>query len=432
MKQTILFLLCLCVPLLGQSPVGTVEKNPDLVPNQKSLNTWQDLRFGMFIHWGPSSLRGTEISLSRGIQVPVDEYDELFKEFNPVLFDADEWVSIAKTAGMKYIVLVAKHHDGFSLWDSEFTDYDIMNGPFKRDIVKELSDACRKQGIFFGTYYSLADWYHPDYPFLVRRGDKRIMKENPDMESYIRFMKNQLTELVEKYDTQVLWFDGEWEEPWTHERGIDLYTWSRNLNDELLINNRVDKGRVGMEGITKSPDYAGDFETPEQTVGAYRPETPWETCMTICTQWAWKPNDKLKSTDECLSILLNTVGGGGNLLLNISPMMDGRIEQRQIDVLKEIGEWLDVNGVSVYGTRGGPIPPQDWGVTTHKDNFIYVHVINWQEKILLPDYNKTVTSAVQLSNSNKVSYKSTPKGLEISLPDSDKVTPFIVIKLTIQ
>ncbi len=432
MKQTILFLLCLYIPLLGQTPVGTVEKNPDLVPNQKSLKNWQDLRFGMFIHWGPSSLRGTEISLSRGIQVPVDEYDQLYKEFNPVLFDADEWVSIAKTAGMKYIILVAKHHDGFSLWDSEFTDYDIMNGPFKRDIVKELSDACRKQGIFFGTYYSLADWYHPDYPFLVRRGDKRIMKENPDMESYIRFMKNQLTELVEKYDTQVLWFDGEWEEPWTHERGLDLYTWSRKLNDELLINNRVDKGRVGMEGITKSPDFAGDFETPEQTVGAYRPQTPWETCMTICTQWAWKPNDKLKSTDECLSILLNTVGGGGNLLLNISPMLDGRIEQRQIDVLKEIGEWLDVNGESVYGTRGGPIPPQEWGVTTHKDNFIFIHVINWQKKILLPDFNKTVTFAVQLSNSNKVIYQSTPKGLEISLPDSDKAMPFTVIKLTFQ
>ena len=372
------------------------------------------MRFGMFIHWGPVTLRGTEIGWSRGKQVPIADYDRLYREFNPALFDADEWASIAKAAGMKYIILVAKHHDGFALWDSEVSDYDIMAGPYKRDIVKELAEACKRQGILFGTYYSILDWRHPDYPVYLLDG-KRRRKENADMSRYVAYMKGQLRELIEKYNTNILWFDGEWEEPWTHEMGMDLYAWARGLNDALLINNRVDKGRAGMEGVSKGARFAGDFETPEQRVGAFNTETPWESCITIGRQWAWKPNDELKSADECLRILLQTAGGDGNLLLNVSPMLDGRIEQRQVEVLKKIGDWLAVYGETVYGTRGGPIPPQEWGVTTHKDKRIFVHVLQRRDDVLLPSFQDAVKSAILYGHSTPVPFRMTKKGLSLSL-----------------
>ncbi len=182
MKQ-LLFLLLLASALAAQNLGGGGEANPALHTNRASLEKWRDMRFGMFIHWGPVTLRGTEIGWSRGKQVPTEEYDKLYKEFNPVLFDADEWVRIAKAAGMKYIILVTKHHDGFALWDSDYTDYDIMAGPFKRDIVKELSEACKRRGILFGTYYSILDWRHPDYPIYLLNGKKcaRKMQRCPNM-----------------------------------------------------------------------------------------------------------------------------------------------------------------------------------------------------------------------------------------------------------
>ena len=431
MRPTLtVLLMALTISSSAQTLFGGGEANPKLLTNSESLKAWQDMRFGMFIHWGPVALRGAEIGWSRGNQVPADEYDQLYKEFNPVLFDADEWVRIAKTVGMKYIILVTKHHDGFALWDSDYTGYDIMAGPFKRDIVRELSDACKKQGILFGTYYSLLDWRHADYPIELVMG-KQVKKENADMQNYIPFMKGQIEELVKKYETKILWFDGEWEEPWTHEMGMELYAWARGLNDELLINNRVDTGREGMEGVSKGAQFAGDFETPEQKVGAFNTETPWESCITICKQWAWKPNDELKSADECIRMLLQTVGGDGNLLLNISPMPDGQIEPRQIDVLQKIGDWLAVYGETVYSTRGGPIPPQKWGVTTQKADKIFVHVLRRKNKILLPEFKSSVKSTRLISTGMDVPFLSSPKGLSLNLAKIPKDVDHIVIELTI-
>ena len=189
MRPTLtVLLMALTISSSAQTLFGGGEANPKLLTNSESLKAWQDMRFGMFIHWGPVALRGAEIGWSRGNQVPADEYDQLYKEFNPVLFDADEWVRIAKTVGMKYIILVTKHHDGFALWDSDYTGYDIMAGPFKRDIVRELSDACKKHDILFGTYYSILDWRHPDYPIDLVMG-KQVKKENADMQKYIPFLK---------------------------------------------------------------------------------------------------------------------------------------------------------------------------------------------------------------------------------------------------
>ncbi len=367
-------LLSLCTPSLFAQQSGGGEANPELMTNAASLRRWQEMRFGMFIHWGPITLRGAEIGWSRGPQVRIEDYDGLYKEFNPVLFNATEWAGLAKAAGMKYLVITTKHHDGFCLWDSKFTTYDIMSTPFRRDVVGELATACRAQGVMFCTYHSILDWHHPDYPVAYGGDPKPIAAA--DMNRYRTYLRDQVTELITKYGTEMLWFDGQWEDPWTHHDGMELYAYARRLKDGLLINNRVDKGHgSGAKGMSASAKYAGDFGTPEQEVGAFDNEHPWESCITIGTQWSWKPNDRIKSLKECIHTLAKTAGGGGNLLLNISPMPDGRIEQRQIERLQGMGAWLKRNGESIYGTQGGPIRPSAWIASTNKGKRVFVHLL---------------------------------------------------------
>jgi alpha-L-fucosidase len=255
------------------------------------LDWWRKARFGMFIHWGPVALKGTEIGWSRGQEVPTEEYDSLYKQFNPAKFNADEWMKIARKSGMKYVVFTTKHHDGFCMWDTKATDYSVSHSPFGRDVVKELAAACKRQGLVFCAYHSICDWHHPDYPLGSPGG--RTKKSAPDMDRYETYLKSQLRELLTGYGPLgILWFDGEWEEPWTAARGRDLYAFCRQLQPALIINNRVGKGRAGMAGAT-DPDSQnpGDYDTPEQQVGKFQMGPPWETCMTICRQWAWKPED---------------------------------------------------------------------------------------------------------------------------------------------
>ena len=419
---------------------GGGDANPGLYTNQKALEKFQNNRFGMFIHWGPVTLRGEEISWSRGNQIPKEEYDNLYKEFNPVLFNAKDWVSAAKNAGMKYMVLTTRHHDGFSLWDSQYTDYDMANTPYGKGVVKALADECKKQGIDFCVYYSVCDWWNEDYPVSYpQEGYESPQKGINDpgiragMDRYIQYMKNQLKELIDNYDPTMIWFDGEWEWAWTHEMGTDLYAYLRGLKDEMLINNRVDKGRRGMEGVTQSKIFAGDFATPEQQIGKFDHENPWESCMTIATQWAWKANDKLKSKKECIHTLLQTVGGDGNLLFNVGPMADGRIEQRQVDRLKEMGDWLAVNGEAVYGTRGGPYMPTDRFVSTRKDNKIYLHLLENAEGSLDLTIPKgiRIKKAYFLDGGSPVTVKQSKSALKIEVPDelSDAIASVLVLEL---
>lgn len=440
MKHLLWIILLALIPVCGLTQFsGGGDLNPDLLTNQESLKEFLDMRFGMFIHWGPVSLKGEEISWSRGREIPKDEYDLLFRKFNPELFDAKDWVSTAKAAGMKYIIITSRHHDGFSLWNSEFTDYDMAATPYGKGILKELAKECKKQGIKFGTYYSICDWYREDYP-VVYPSDDYTFHEPRDMDSatlaqmdhYITFMKNQLRELIEEYNTFLIWFDGEWEWAWTHEMGTDLYAYLRGLNDELLINNRVDKGRIGMEDKSRNDRFAGDFATPEQEIGAFDNKFAWETCMTIGKQWAWKPDDKLKSAKECIHTLLQTVGGDGNLLFNVGPMPDGRIEQRQVDILAQMGQWLAVNGEAVYGTHGGPFLPNDAMVSTHKGNKIYLHLLNANGKeLVLPMEKGTVKSASFLHDDSPLEMVQNDGSISLSLPKKlpDEVASIIVLTL---
>ena len=402
----------------------------DAAGNDTRLQWWSDARFGMFIHWGPVAIKGTEIGWSRGTDVPVEEYDALYKQFNPEKFNAAEWVGLAKEAGMKYLVLTSKHHDGFCLWDSAQTDYDITSTPFKRDVMRELADECKRQGIRFCTYHSIIDWHHPDY--LPRgKGDTRP-PETAVYERYVTYMKEQLREIITGYGPLgIMWFDGEWDPTWTHEHGLDLYDYVRGLQPDIIINNRVDKGRSGMEGVTKEGGFMGDYDTPEQEIGAFRRDRAWESCMTLGTQWAWKPNDKVKDTKECIQTLVRTCGGDGNLLLNIGPMADGAIEPIYAQRLREMGQWLQTNGESIYGTRGGPILPGDWGASTCKGNVIYLHVFTWtSDSLKLPPLGKGVVSVKRLDG-GAVSFSQESDAVHVRVAEDarDPVDTVIAVEL---
>ena len=359
---------------------------------------WQDMRFGMFIHWGPVSITGHEIGWSRGAQTPVEVYDSLYKQFNPTNYNADAWVSVAKAAGMKYIVLTTKHHDGFCLWDTKLTDYNVMNSPFKRDVVKELAAACKRQGIAFGTYYSTCDWYDTNWPFTSPGG--KTKREKSDLDAYEKYLQGQITELIKNYGPLLtIWNDV----PGVYgKRGANTIKLVRQLQPDILINNRTGDG--------------GDYDTPEQRVGKYQDSRPWETCMTICRQWAWKPNDTMKSLKECLQTLVTCAGGDGNLLFNVGPTADGIIETRQIERLKEMGAWLAKNGESIYGTRGGPWKPTKVVASTRKGNVIYLHVLNLSKPILtLPPLPRKILGATLL-NGYKVDFSQSERTVEITLP----------------
>ncbi|MEN8203689.1 MAG: alpha-L-fucosidase [Bacteroidota bacterium] len=435
-----LFVCLFCVSMLQAQYSGGGEANPGLTTNQVALKKFRDMRFGMFIHWGPVSLMGKEISWSRGREIPKSEYDKLYTEFNPELFDAEQWVKIAKAAGMKYMIITSRHHDGFSLWDSKYTEYDMASTPYGKGILKELSEACEKEGIAFGTYYSICDWYRSDYPVEYPSPDYHIRGEKEmdaatleQMDRYITFMKNQLRELIEEYNSFLIWFDGEWEWAWTHEMGMDMYAYLRQLKDDLLINNRVDKGRKGMEDKSRDPGFAGDFATPEQSIGAFDRDYAWETCMTIGEQWAWKPDDKLKSTKECIHTLIRTLGGDGNLLFNVGPMPDGRMEDRQVDRLKKMGAWVSVNSEAVYGTRGGPYLPTEKIVSTYKENKIYLYLLDrpGRKLKLPPEEGFKIRKASFLQDGSLIAMEREKDGIVLTLPAPlpDQMATVVVLEL---
>ncbi len=412
-------LLALC--LAGMIPSRAQDKDVGAPP--EAIAKWQAGRFGMFIHWGPVSIKGTEIGWSRAGErrdrketvtkgIPAEEYDNLYKQFNPVKFNADEWASIAKAAGMKYMVLIAKHHDGFCMFDSKFTDYKITNTPFKRDVTAELAKACKKAGLRFSVYYSPPDWHHPDF-----------CTENHAR--YIEYLHGQVRELLTNYGPlQSLWFDrtggvndsATWDNP-------GLFKMIRQLQPDILVTTRCGSGPL------RGP--WGDFSTPEQRVGGFQMDFPWETCMTICHQWSWKPNDQLKSLKQCLDVLIGSAGGDGNLLFNVGPMPSGEIEPRQVARLKEMGAWLDKYGGSIYATRGGPYKPGRSYVSTRKDNSIYVHILKWPEGgVKLAPLPARITAS-RLLTGGEVTVRQTAEGVTIDVPAGNRQEIDTLVKLEI-
>lgn len=381
------------------------------------IDWWREARFGLFIHWGLYSIpagewdgkTNHEVWIRESAQIPLKQYDEFVSQFNPVKFDANKWVTMAKDAGMKYIVITSKHHDGFSLFDSKETDFDIMSTPFKRDILKELSEACAKQGITLCFYYSIMDWHHPDY-LPRRKWETDKPTKDADFKKYITYMKNQLTELLTNYGKiGVLWFDGEWENTWTHEGGRNLYQYLRKLRPDLIINNRIDKGRTDMAGMTKDSSFYGDFGTPEQEIPPIGlPGVDWESCMTMNDNWGYNKNDQnWKSSENLVRKLVDIASKGGNFLLNIGPTSEGLFPDSSINRLKDIGAWMKENGEAIYETRASPFQKLDWGRCTQKakgnETILYLHVFDWPQngKLIVPGFKNIITKAYALNDRRK-------------------------------
>ncbi|MCB9081004.1 MAG: alpha-L-fucosidase, partial [Lewinellaceae bacterium] len=326
---------------------------------------WRNAGFGMFIHWGayavPAGIhQGQEISgvgewIMNNARIPVSEYEPYAQQFNPQEFDANEWVRIAKEAGMQYIVITSKHHDGFCLWDSQVTDYDIMDtSPFRRDILAELRDACEDAGIKLCFYHSIMDWHHPD---AQGKDFGNGNPQGPDFAAYRdTYLKPQLRELITRYRPHVLWFDGEWIPEWTEAQGKDLYHFVRSLDPEIIVNNRVGKGRQGMQGMNQEGDDVGDFGTPEQEILAHGSATiDWESCMTMNDSWGFKASDNnWKSPETLIHNLVDIAAKGGNYLLNVGPTAAGHIPPASVERLQEMGLWMQTNAALIQQSSTWP------------------------------------------------------------------------------
>jgi len=442
-------LVALSLSSCRQEGTGLFGRKHPLTKDER-MQWWRDAKFGMFIHWGIYSIpagewEGRQISglgewIMEGAKIPVSKYELLAKQFNPVKFDADEFVRIAKDAGMKYIVITSKHHDGFCLWDSKVTDYDIIDAsPFQRDILKELSKACKKQGIKLCFYHSIMDWHHPDAqaPFYPNYNDGN--KSNPDFPQYVaNYLKPQIKELINNYGPLgVLWFDGEWVKDWTEPMGQDMYNYIRELQPNIIINNRVGKGRKGMEGLSKDDqEYAGDFGTPEQRIPATGlPGVDWESCMTINGTWGYKSYDyNWKSSEDLLQKLADIASKGGNFLLNVGPTSEGLIPEESVERLEAMGKWMKINSESIYGTTASPLGALPWGRCTAKPGRLYLHVFDWPTngELEVSGIKNKVTKAYLLADKTKLAVLSNDEDkIVISVPENapDEINTVIVLEI---
>jgi alpha-L-fucosidase len=387
-------------------------------PYPSRLKWWADARFGMFIHWGPVSLKEVEISWGRANTnpqcpnngpVPAEEYDNLYKRFNPVKFDAKEWVRIAKDAGMKYMVLTAKHCDGFLLWDSKVSDYNIMNTPFKRDVCGELAKAAREAGMKIGWYFSPMDWKDPDC-------------RNAKNDEFVKRMQAELRELLTNYGKiDLLWFDCDGGTvPWDQ---VGTYALVKKLQPGIVITNRLDAGPGANVATPESIGPNADYFTPEQWIGGYCDVKPWESCMTLSrrNQWSWGGSaDGVKPFESLIEMLIGCAGGDGNVLLNVGPTPEGIIAPEQAGRLAQVGKWMAKYGESIRGTRGGPYKPGEYGTSTRKGNTIYLHLREWDgDKVTLPPLPAPILRSRVLTGGN-VRINQSATEIELYIPEKNR------------
>jgi alpha-L-fucosidase len=357
---------------------------------------------GQVIGWSRGGVRRDRAGTGT---IPVEVYDQLYTQFNPTLFNAEETVELFYAAGARYLVFVTKHHDGFNMYDTALSDYKITapESPFGRDIAGELAEACARRGLKVIWYFSLGDWYDPN--FYTANHDR-----------FMDYMFGQIAELSDKYGPAAgFWFDLKFDKIGKEESQRILDTILRR-SPLAIVNNRF--GQLG------------DYDTPEQYVGMFQNRRPWESCITLGDAWSWKPNDCVKTSSECIRTLIRCAGGDGNLLLNVGPMPDGRIEPRQAERLQDIGKWLKQYGQTIYGTRGGPYTPGDYGACTCKGNKVFVHLLNDLKATSLPPLPVKITKA-SILNHGTVDVRQSDQGVEIVVgsPGHDEVDTVVVLEL---
>lgn len=418
MKHTKSLTLALLI-LLGPTLWAANDYQPTAA-NLEAREWFQDAKFGLFVHWGIYSVRGRAEWVLYNDRIPLKNYEKLAEFFNPTEFDPAEWVALVKEAGMKYITITSKHHDGFAMFDSKVSDWDIVDRtPYKKDVLKMLADECHKQGVKLFFYHSQLDWHHPDYFPLGRTGEGLGRAEQGDWQKYLEYQDNQLRELLTNYgEIGGIWFDGWWDKKngdWKLERTYKLI---HDLQPKTLIGNN--------HHVLPFP--GEDFQLfekdlPGRNTAGFNAESkignlPLETCETINGSWGFNLTDnRFKSTRALVQYLVKAAGNNANFLLNVGPMPNGKIQPEFVQRLKEMGAWLKVYGDSIYGTRGGPVSQRPWGVTTVKDNRLFVHILDWPDRMLvLPALDRPIKGAKMLKGGAKVEIRQDPAGAVLILP----------------
>lgn len=432
MKQSLLsaFMAFVFLSASAQEYTPTAE-------NLKAREIFQDNKYGMFIHWGIFSSLADGEWVMNNRKITVDDYKRLLKSFHPSQFDAAQWVSAAKNAGMKYIVFITRHHDGFSNWDTQYSDWKITNTPYGKDVLKQLSEECRKQGIKLGLYYSLLDWSREDYPWETgRTGQSSGRNGKGNYASYLQFMKNQLTELLTNYgDIMSIWFDGHWDQTnpegsadrtsridWKYD---EIYSLIHKLQPACLIGNNHHLAPIAGEDFQMfERDLPGENKSGLNFHQASA--LPLESCETINDSWGYHITDrKFKSVNQVIQLLAGSAGRNANLLLNVGPMPNGLIQPEFTDTLATAGKWISQYEDAFNGTRGGPLSPQQWGVSTSKTGKIFLHLFKKPEQdIEIPGKWKIKEIKIMGSNQNipfkqsKTAISIQTSGLQISGPDT--------------
>lgn len=425
-------LLCCCAALMA----GGAAAQSGYVPTPENLaarRQFADDRFGIFLHWGLYALLGQGEWVMTNQDIHFREYEKLAGAFNPAAFDARSWVTAFREAGARYVCFTTRHHDGFSLFRTAQSPYNVVEAtPLGRDVVKELADECHRQGLGIHFYYSLIDWWREDAP----RGRTGLGTgrdpEKEDADAYFDFMKAQLTELLTQYgEVGAIWFDGVWDQdqnPSFDWRLGELYGLIHRLQPAcLIINNHHLAPFEGEDAQTFERDLPG-----ENTAGLSGQEVsrlPLETCQTMNRSWGYRITDRdYKSTDALIRYLAGAAGRGGNLLLNIGPQPDGQLPEAALERLTGIGAWLRTHGETIYGTEAGPVAPRAWGVTTRKGDKIYVHILDWPDtELFVPIRGMRIRGAAAFDGGQKLDFRQDDQGVTIRLGERPAAPDHIVV-----
>lgn len=441
-------IMILLLILLNVKPLLSQEKYIPTAKNLEAREWFEDAKFGLFIHWGVYSVLGDGEWVMNNQNIAVDSYEKLPAFFNPVEYDPTEWVAMAKAAGMKYITITSRHHDGFSMFDTKASDYNIVQKTnYKKDVLKALSEACKKEGIKLFFYYSLLDWRHDDYYPRGRTGTGiKGRAETGDWDKYIAFMKTQLTELLTNYgDIAGIWFDGHWDQKewdgkkfgaakvdWHYE---EIYTLIHQLQPQCLIGNNHHLAPIPGEDFQMfEKDLPGKNTTGWGTSSTDIGALPKEVCETINGSWGFNLQDKKhKSDKELIQYLINAAGYGSNLLLNVGPMPNGKIQAEHISSLKSIGTWLNDHGSTIYGTREGPVAPSSSMVSTQKDGIVYLHLLNDQkDTYLIPHFSEKIKKMTFFKSGKKVAHTVNEFGLTFSVPSGEREAIDTIIEMQLK
>jgi len=415
-------LLGLALPFVLGPAFAQVPYQPTSA-NLEARRWFQDAKFGMFIHWGVYSVLADGEWVMNNRKIGIHEYEKLPAFFNPIEYDPAEWVALAKAAGVKYITITSKHHDGFAMFATKQSDWNIVDRtPYKKDVLRMLADECHRQGIKLFFYHSQLDWHNTDYYPRGWTGHDAGRPESGDWYKYLDYMDAQLRELLTNYgEIGGIWFDGMWDKPDADWRLDRTYSLIHDLQPQALVGSNHHLSPFPGEDFEMfENDLPGENTAGFNQTAAISKELPLETCVTLNNSWGFNINDAhYKSTRELIQYLVRAAGHNANFLLNVGPMPNGKIQPEFVSRLREIGQWLSRYGESIYGTRGGPITPRPWGVTTQKGNKVYVHILNWQDSsLLLPMLPQPIRSASFLRDGSKAEYVENQYGVLLKIPAS--------------